>query len=351
MRKRSLWFVVALAVTLAAAGCSSGPTDEQIATAIKARMFSAPELKAANVSVSVAKGEVTLSGEVPNESARYAAYKIASEAQGTLKVNDQMRLAAPPPVVEAKEEPKPEPPARPKATPVKRVAPRTVAAAMPEPAPAAPPAPAPVAAPTAAPVTPAPAPPSPPAEPQPYKVEIPAGTPIPVRLIDPVDTGVNHPGDTFRGTLDTPITVDGDEIIPAGSDVTLRLDEVKSAGRISGRAEVNLVVTSITFQGRRYAVNSSSYERQGRSEGKRSAATIGGVTAAGAIIGAIAGGGKGAAIGAAAGAGAGTAASAATKGQQIVLNSEALLDFRLDAPLTVTVTPGKSDSRRRPSRD
>ena len=63
---------------------------------------------------------------------------------------------------------------------------------------------------------------------------------------------------------------------------------------------------------------------------------IGGGAAAGAVIGAIAGGGKGAAIGAAAGAGAGTGVQALTKGEQIKLPSETLLEFQLKAPLTVT---------------
>jgi len=58
----------------------------------------------------------------------------------------------------------------------------------------------------------------------------------------------------------------------------------------------------------------------------------------GAIIGAIAGGGKGAAIGAAAGGGLGGGVQAATKGQQIKLPSETVLNFTLQAPLTVVAT-------------
>jgi hypothetical protein len=59
---------------------------------------------------------------------------------------------------------------------------------------------------------------------------------------------------------------------------------------------------------------------------------------AGAIIGAIAGGGKGAAIGAAAGGGTGAAVQVLTKGPQVKVPSETLLEFRLQQPVTVTPT-------------
>ncbi len=55
----------------------------------------------------------------------------------------------------------------------------------------------------------------------------------------------------------------------------------------------------------------------------------------GAIIGGLAGGGKGAGIGAAAGAGLGGGVQAASKSQQIDLPSETLLNFALQAPLSV----------------
>ena len=82
-------------------------------------------------------------------------------------------------------------------------------------------------------------------------------------------------------------------------------------------------------------LQTGEYAQQGASRGGRTAKVIGGTAAVGAVIGAIAGGGKGAAVGAAAGAGAGTAAQALTKGEQIKLPAESLLEFQLKAPLTV----------------
>jgi hypothetical protein len=72
-----------------------GKTDDAaITTEIKAKMFSEPSLKAANVDVASRGGEVTLTGQVPDDSARLAAYKIATETKGVTKVNDQMTVLA-----------------------------------------------------------------------------------------------------------------------------------------------------------------------------------------------------------------------------------------------------------------
>jgi hypothetical protein len=332
------------ALVLLAAGCSTGPSDDQIVTDLKARLYSTEPLKGTNLQVTSHKGEVTLTGEVPSEGARYAAYKLAVETPGVKKVNDQMtvKLAAaepPPPAEPAAEPPRPAPVRK-----VSKPAPAPAPAPPREEPPAAQPAPQP-AAPASQPA-PAPAPPPPP-EPKPVKVTIPAGTSLAVRLIDPIDSGVNQPGETFRASLDAPLLDDdGNEVVPRGADVTLRLEEVRAAGRVEGRAELRIEAAYLDFDGRRYSLQTSAVERAGRSEGKRTAATVGTTAAVGAIIGAIAGGGKGAAIGAAAGAGAGTAASVMTKGKQVKVPSETLLEFTLQAPLTVTVMPGKSDTRR-----
>ena len=71
----------------------------------------------------------------------------------------------------------------------------------------------------------------------------------------------------------------------------------------------------------------------------------------GAIIGAIAGGGKGAAIGTVAGAGAGTGVSAATKGKQIKVQPEDVLQFRLQSPVTVVPSRVRDPERPRLERD
>lgn len=125
----------------------------------------------------------------------------------------------------------------------------------------------------------------------------------------------------FRASLDAPIVVEGRVIVPAGADTNLKLIYAKSAGQMTGRSELGLELSSISFQGKTYNVVSSEVRRAGASRGKQTDERVGGGAALGALIGAIAGGGRGAAIGAAVG-GAGTGAQVWTHGQQVRIPSE-----------------------------
>ncbi len=336
MRRSAISFVMVVLAIGLAAGCSRGRSDQDITTDVKAKMFSDPQLKGANLEVAAKNGEVTLAGEVPNDAARYQAFKLATETPGVTKVNDRMSVKiaeAPAPLPEAKPEPVPAP------APARRLTRKTSAAPLRE---AAPPPTPPGADPMAA----APAPPPAPAPPQPKHVEIPAGTSVVVRMIDAIDSEINHTGEIFRASLDAPLVVDNEIVVPTGTDVYVKLVEARSAGHISGRSELRLELVRMQFQGKSYVLASSEYEQVGTSRGKRSAATIGGGAAIGAAIGAIAGGGKGAAIGAGVGAGSGTAIQVLTKGKQIKIPSETKLDFKLEQPVEVSYFPEKNKSRR-----
>jgi hypothetical protein len=166
-------------------------------------------------------------------------------------------------------------------------------------------------------------------------ITVPAGTVIAVRMIDGVDSTTNQVGDQFHASLEKDIVVNNAVVAPKGADVYGRLGTVKSAGSIKGRSELELELTGIRINGRLVPLSSGDYEVAGKSRGKQSAERIGGAAALGAIIGAVAGGGKGAAIGATVGAGAGTAVQVLTKGQQVRVPSETVLDFTLSAPLVV----------------
>jgi hypothetical protein len=326
-------------------GCSrfGGHSDEAIATDIKAKMFSDPALKSTNLNVAVKNGVATLAGEVPDDTARLAAYKLASQAEGVSKVNDQMSVVAaqaalsPAPVAE------PAAPEKPRAAKAARAKPKQATSPAPAAAPAADSA-------SVAPVAPRPVTTLPLPPPQPKTATVPAGATLTVRTIDGIDSEKNHSGDVFKGSLDAPIVVDDEVIVPAGADVNLKLVNASSAGRVAGRSELTVELTSFVFQGKTHYVVTNDVRQAGASRGKRSAATIGGGAALGALIGAVAGGGKGAAIGAAVGAGAGTGVQVFTKGQQVRIPSESRLDFKLQQPLDITYLPGKH-TRARPSAD
>jgi hypothetical protein len=167
---------------------------------------------------------------------------------------------------------------------------------------------------------------------------IPAGQSLLVRMIDGVDSSKNHVGDVFRASLETDLTVGNSVIARKGTDVYGRLAEAKEAGHFSGSSELQLELTRIVIDGRDYPVVSSDYSLQGKGRGSNTAKKVGGGAVAGAIIGAIAGGGKGAAIGAGVGSAAGAGVQVLTKGQQVKVPSETLLEFRLQQPATVTPT-------------
>jgi len=168
-----------------------------------------------------------------------------------------------------------------------------------------------------------------------HTITVPAGTPLLVRMIDSMDSATNRVGDRFRASLEQDLVVDGTVIAPKAADVYGRLAQSQEAGRIQGKSELKLELTGIVINGQTYTIVSSDYDVAGKSRGKQSAERIGGGAALGAIIGAIAGGGKGAAVGATVGAGAGTAIQVLTRGEQVRVPSETLLEFRLEQPLTI----------------
>jgi len=135
-------------------------------------------------------------------------------------------------------------------------------------------------------------------------------------------------------------------VAPAGAEVLGRVTDVKSAGHFKGRSELTLELVRLRMNGKTYTLATSVWNAKGSSRGKRTAATVGGGAALGAIIGAIAGGGKGAAIGTVAGAGAGTGVQAVTKGQQIKVQPEDVIQFRLTNDVTVVPSATTRDPDR-----
>jgi YMGG-like Gly-zipper len=166
-------------------------------------------------------------------------------------------------------------------------------------------------------------------------VRVPAGTQLVVRMMDSVNSKVNHAGDTFSASLEEPLDVNGTVVAPRGTQVYGELEQVKSAGKFKGKSELRLALTGIEINGSTHSIETGSYSVRGKSRGKNTAKKVGIGAAVGGVIGAIAGGGKGAAIGAGVGAGAGTAAQVLTHGQQVNVPSETVLAFTIEQPITL----------------
>ncbi len=174
------------------------------------------------------------------------------------------------------------------------------------------------------------------------KVTIPAGTRILVRMIDGVDSANNHIGDKFRASLEQNLEADGVIVAPRGADVIGRLAEAKGAGHMTGHSELKLELTDIRVGDELIPIVTGDYDVTGKNRGGNTAAKTVGGAAIGAVIGALAGGGKGAAIGAGVGGGAGATINIITKGEQVKVPSETMLEFRLDQPLTARPAPAKN---------
>jgi hypothetical protein len=359
-------------IALLSAGCSSKPNDAQLVTNIQSQMFADAQLKSASLQVASFGGQVTIKGSVPNDAARYEAYKIATQTPGVTKVIDQMLVGdqtaqaapdantspvvpsapvapTPAPAVAAVKPPKPAPHAKPH--PTQQPSPDQISASQSNQsaqnappssdasaAPSAPavadqsaPAPTPPSAPPAAPPAPLP--------PQPRQYEVAAGTTVSIRMIDSIDSSVNAAGEMFHASLDAPIVVGNDVVAPKGADIYVRLTSASSAGKLSGQSELRLELVKLELQGQSFPLVSATYSQVGASRSKDTAKKVGGGAVLGAIIGAVAGGGKGAAIGGAVGAGAGGVYQGATHGQQVKIPSETKLDFTLDQPAEITVQP------------
>ena len=168
-------------------------------------------------------------------------------------------------------------------------------------------------------------------------ITIPAGTMISVRTIDAIDSDTNRVGDRFQASLQEPIEVDGVTVAPKGADVYGRLSEAQEAGHLAGRSQLKLELTGIVIDGRTQPVVTGEYEVKGSSRTASTAKKSAGGAVIGAVIGGIAGGGKGAAIGAGVGAGAGAGVNVITKGEQVKVPAETLLEFRLQQSLSVSI--------------
>ena len=177
----------------------------------------------------------------------------------------------------------------------------------------------------------------------PDSVTVPAGTRISVRTIDNIDSSKNRVGDRFEASLEEPLVVNDKVVVAKGANVYGRLAESKESGTFTGRSELRLELTGIVVNGQTVPVVTGDYEVSGKSRGASTAKRTVGGAAVGSIIGAIAGGGKGAAIGAGAGGGIGAGSEIITKGDQVKVPSETLLEFTLQQ--SVSVPAPRTESR------
>jgi hypothetical protein len=323
------------------AGCrlhAAGRSDQQIASDIQAKFVGDQAIAGQSIQVNVDKGVVTLTGTVADPASRTLAdYDTGSVPGVKTVINNLSVQPAQPEPASALQATKPAPaPAAPRpsareTSPVSVDTHEELAQATPPPAPTAS---------QAVQTEPASPPPPPPPPPKPVvkEVTLPAGTIIPVRITEELSSKSAQPNDAFHGSIAGNVESWGVVAIPEGSSVIGRVVDAKDAAHFKGSALLSLELREVTVRGEKMTLVTENYTKQGEGRGKNTLEKSGGGAAFGSIIGAIAGGGKGAVLGGLAGGAAGTGVNAVTRGQQVVIPSETLIDFRLQTDMTFKVT-------------
>lgn len=198
------------------------------------------------------------------------------------------------------------------------------------------------------------------------KIQVPSGTHIPLVLHNSISTRSARPGDPVYFETLFPIMIDGKVVIPAGSYVSGEVTESKRPGRVKGRGELMIKLTTLILPNA-YMVNlnavpgnagtggNETTDSEGKiigdSEKGHDIGTIAKTTAAGAGIGGLATqSGKGVGIGAAAGAAVGLAAVLLTRGPDAEMprgsTVEAVIDrsIYLDADKVQFTGPGQASA-------
>jgi len=185
-------------------------------------------------------------------------------------------------------------------------------------------------------------------------ITVPAGTKIPLILKQGITTKNAHVGDPVYAQTSFPVTMNDHIAIPSGTLVQGEILRVQRPGRVKGRAELLMNLTSMIFpngytirlpgavQGTPGNAGTNGVkDKEGTIAGDsgkgNDVGTIVRTAIPGAGIGAIAdqGSGKGAAIGAASGGALGLATVLLTRGPEIQLGAGASVEMVLERNLTI----------------
>jgi len=335
-------------------GCKSlgimGRSDQQIASDAQAKIHNEPALADQNIQVSVNGGIATLSGSVTDDASRALAGNDIGAVSGVKTVVNNLAIQPPQqglamnkPAARQIPQAAPavmnQPPSPPQLQSRPQYQPESVA--MPAPQPASQMAQSASSAPAA--------PPPPPPQAVAKQVTLPEGTTIPIRITEELNSKTAQTNDVFHGSLAADLGTQGLIAVPRGAPVIGRIVEARDAAHFKGSSLLTLELTRLDAHGQKITLVTDTFSKQGAARGKNTAEKTGGGAAFGAIIGALAGGGKGAAIGSLAGAAAGTGVNAATRGQQVDIPSETLINFQLQSPVTFTIAPGATGGDETPA--
>ena len=138
-------------------------------------------------------------------------------------------------------------------------------------------------------------------------VELSPGTTFAIRLDRALSTARNRRGDSFGGTLEQPVRVDGTEVVPQGTKFTGHVTASQSSGRLDGRGVLDMTLDAFDLNGQRYPITTSIDARTTEAHKKRNIELIGG----------------------------GAGVAAATGRKEIEIPAETLVRFSLKRPVDI----------------
>lgn len=190
--------------------------------------------------------------------------------------------------------------------------------------------------------------------PKPDELVIPAGTKVPLSLKHAISTKETREGDGVYAETTFPVVLNDRVLIPAGTYVQGRIQHIRRAGRIKGRAEVLMHFTTLIYPSGYTVIlpgalqNAPGVDKtnmkgeegtiRGDSQTGQKIESAGEIAATGAVIGGATDGGKGALIGAGIGGAAGTAIALLTRGNDVKLDAGTTLEMIIQRDVTVDAT-------------
>jgi hypothetical protein len=161
-------------------------------------------------------------------------------------------------------------------------------------------------------------------------VQIPAGTPVVIRLQSQISSATARSEDTFKAVLDEPVVVKGQILAERGAVVTGRVVEARPKGQMQTPGYLRLTLSSISINGKSARVSTSSNFLKGVGPPRRNLAIA--IEGDGALVGAVATS-RAPLLGNAMASDSGPTASVVPRPRDVTIGSERRLTFRLLEPL------------------
>jgi len=162
------------------------------------------------------------------------------------------------------------------------------------------------------------------------RVTVPQGTRLRLAIEAPLSSETARAGDGFSAESTSPVRIEGVEAIPSGVRFSGSVTEAAAAEDSEGRGRMTLRLESVQLpDGSRVSLRTRPLALRAPSTKKKDAGIVGGLAAAGAVVGGLLGG-KGAAFGGAVvGGAAGAVVITTDKGREVVLGPRAMLSLEV----------------------